>query len=76
MKVHAKVFFKGFSRVLFGALTAGLYGMAIYGFSMIPAEGGYTAVCDFVAAVATTVVALSCTYAMGGAKPTKKHKAA
>lgn len=73
MKKHAKVFIKGLSRVLFGTLTAGAYGLAIYGFMSIPAEGGYTAVCDFVAAVATLSVALSCTYYMGRGKGAKKH---
>ena len=73
---HAKVFFKGLSRVLFGALTAGTYGLSIYGFVAIPTEGGYVAVGDFVGAIATLVVALSCTYYMGCGKVVRKHKAA
>ena len=57
---------KGFFRMMFGALTTGLFALAIYGFIMITSESGWLAVSDFVAAIATSVVALSCMYAMGG----------
>ena len=66
--VHGKILWKGFIRMLFGAATAGLIGLAAYGFIMIPSEGGWTAVCEFIGATATVVVAVSCVYAMGGAK--------
>ena len=65
---HGKVLWKGFVRMMFGAATAGLIGLAVYGFIMIPSEGGWTAVCEFIAATATAFVALNCVYAMGGAK--------
>lgn len=65
---HGKILWKGFIRMLFGAATAGLIGLAVYGFIMIPSEGGWTAVCEFIAATATVVVALNCVYAQGGAK--------
>ena len=68
MKNHAKIFFKGLSRTLYGAATAGLYGLAIAGFTTIPKEGGYSAVCEFVLAVLTLAVALGCTYAQGSRK--------
>ena len=62
---HTKVLFKGFKRVVFGASTAGLIAFAVYGFCMIPSEGGYAAVCDFITAIATMVVAMLSMYAMG-----------
>lgn len=56
---------KGFFRMMFGAMTAGLFALAVYGFVMITSEAGWTAVCEFVAAIATSVVALACMYSMG-----------
>ena len=66
--VHGKILWKGFIRMLFGAATAGLVGLAVYGFIMIPSEGGWTAVCEFIGSTATVVVALNCVYVIGGAK--------
>ena len=65
---HGKILWKGFIRMLFGAATAGLLGLAIYGFIMVPSEDGYVAVCDFIGAIASTAVALSCVYVMGAGK--------
>ena len=62
---HTKVLLTGLTRVIYGTLTAGALAVAIYGFLTIPHEGGYAAVGDFVASVATMIVALSCTYALG-----------
>ena len=62
---HTKVLLKGLKRVLFGASTAGLIAFAVYGFYMIPSEGGYAAVCDFVTAIATMFVAMLGVYTMG-----------
>lgn len=69
---HAGVFLKGCVRTVYGVAVAGLIGLAVYGFVMVPTEGGYIAVCDFVAAVASLVVALSAMYALG----TNKKKGA
>lgn len=65
---HGKILFRGFTRMLYGALTAGLFAMAIYGFIMISREDGWTAVCDFIGAIATLFVAVTCMYAQGGGK--------
>ena len=65
---HAGVFLKGCVRTVYGVAVAGLIGLAVYGFVMIPTEGGYIAVCDFVAAVASLVVALSAMYSLGANK--------
>lgn len=65
---HGKILLKGFLRMVYGALTAGLFALAIYGFAIITTESGWTAVCEFIAATATAVVALSCMYSQGGSR--------
>lgn len=62
---HCLVLLRGLVRVLYGAAVAGLIALAAKGFTMIPSEGGYVAVCDFIAAILTMTVALTCTYAFG-----------
>lgn len=62
---HGKILMRGFVNMLNGTAIAGLVAMAVYGFAMIPSEGGYTAVCEFIAAIATLTVALACMYAFG-----------
>lgn len=62
---HTKVLLKGLKRVAFGSLTAGLIAFAVYGFYVIPSEGGWAAVCDFVTAIATMFVAMLGVYTMG-----------
>lgn len=62
---HAGILVKGFVRMAHGAATAGLIALAIYGFAMIPTEGGYIAVCDFIGSIATVCVAFASVYAMG-----------
>lgn len=64
--LHAKIFGKGFARMIWGVSAAGLLAMAGCGFAAVPDEGGYIAVCEFVAAVAAMVVAAVCIYIMGG----------
>ena len=63
---YSKVVLKGFVRMIVGAAVAGLFAMAIYGFVMIDKESGWTAVCDFIAATATTFCAMSGMIVMGG----------
>ena len=70
---HSKIILRGLAKVLYGAAVAGLIGLSVYGFTAIPSEGGYVAVCDFIAAMATLVVALNGAYAFG-ARRTKKGK--
>ena len=69
---HAGVFLKGCVRTAYGVAVAGLVALAVYGFVKVPGEDGYIAVCDFVLATATMVVALSAMYAIG----TNKKKGA
>lgn len=68
---HCMVMLMGFAKVLYGATVAGLIVLAIYGFRAIPSEDGYIAVLDFIAAIATLVVALCCMYSFGGRKKKK-----
>lgn len=68
VKFHATVMARGFARTLYGAAVAGLILIAGYGFVVIQSETGYAAVCDFVAAIATAVVALSNMYFIGQKK--------
>lgn len=62
---HVKILVRGFGRVVYGTAVAGLLGLAVYGFTAIPAEGGYVAVCDFIGSMATLIIALNGVYACG-----------
>lgn len=62
---HGRILLNGMIKVLYGAAAAGLMGLAVFGFAMIPGEGGYTAVCNFIGSAATLVVAVNATYAIG-----------
>ncbi len=61
-----KIALKGFIRMMYGALTAGLFAIAIGGFSMITSVSGWVAVAEFIAATCTVVVAATNMYAIGG----------
>lgn len=65
---HGGILLKGCMRMLYGTATAGLVALAVYGFVMIPSEGGYVAVCDFIGSAVTMVVALGGMYAQGGGR--------
>ena len=62
---HCLVLLRGFVKAVYGALIAGLIGLAVGGFAAIPHEDGYVAVMDFIAAICTMTVALTCMYAFG-----------
>lgn len=67
---HSMIILRGFAKMLYGTVTAGMIGLAVYGFTAIPSEGGYVAVCDFIGAVTLTVIALCCMYWFGSRKRT------
>ena len=67
-RFHAKIAWRGFYRTLYGAAIAGLIALAIYGFVSVTTETGWTAVCDFIAACATLIIAIANMYLMGGKK--------
>ena len=66
---------RGLVRTIYGALIAGLIGIAIYGFVVIESESGYIAVFDFVAACVALMVAVCNLYVMGGKKHGKRGRA-
>lgn len=68
IKYHGMILFRGFVKMLVGTITAGLIAGAVYGFTMIPNEGGYAAVGDFLVAIIFLIVALCGVYLMGGSK--------
>ena len=71
---HTRIFLSGVKRMLFGAMTAGLFAVAAYGFYLIPTEDGYAAVTDFAMSIATLVVAFTCTYIQGTFRKTKGER--
>ena len=64
-RFHGGIILRGFARTLMGALIAGLLAVAIYGFVSIANEDGYIAVFDFIASVATLLLAVCNMYALG-----------
>ena len=64
-RFHADVLLRGLARTLYGSLIAGLMAFAVYGFWLIQAESGYTAVFDFIAALAMLILALANAYLLG-----------
>lgn len=67
-KFHFGILLRGLGRTLYGAFITGLIAFAIYGFVLIKSEGGYAAVFDFIASIATLVVALANAYVLGSKK--------
>jgi hypothetical protein len=72
LRRNGKVMLRGMLKALYGAGTAFLFAIAVYGFLQIPNEGGYVAVCDFVAAVGSVCIALWCMYDLGRVKGAKR----
>ena len=68
VKFHARIACRGFCRTRYGATVAGLLAMAVYRFGSVAGETGWMAVCDFIAACATMIVALANMYLMGRKK--------
>ena len=63
---HFGIVLRGLARTLYGAFITGLVAIAIYGFVLIKGESGYAAVFDFIASIATLVIALANAYWLGG----------
>jgi FtsH-binding integral membrane protein len=64
--IHGKILLKGFLRTMYGALTAGLFALAICGYAMIITESGWVAVSEFVLSTCTAILAVICMYVQGG----------
>ena len=71
---HFRILASGFKRTLLGAITAGLFAVGIYGLCLVPSEDGYVAVLDFVASIATLIVAFGCMYFQGTFRKTVCEK--
>jgi hypothetical protein len=65
VKFHGAILLRGFCRVLFATLTAGLAVLAAVGFACVTIDAGYSAVFDFIASCATAWLALFCMYRIG-----------
>ena len=64
-KFHARIVWKGFYRVLCGALIAVLLAISVYGFMAISTAGGWAAVADFILSNGLFVLSGLCIYGMG-----------
>lgn len=62
---HGMILLRGVAKMLYGTLTAAVIALTADGFAAIPSEGGYVAVCDFICAVALSVIALCGLYLFG-----------
>ena len=65
IKQYMKVLFRGFLKTMYGTLTTAFFAGAVYVFTLIPSEGGYTAVCAFMVATMMLVMACRAMYAFG-----------
>ena len=68
---HTRILFSGFKRMLYGTLIIIMFAVAAYGFFTISNEEGYAAVFDFIASIATLIVAVANMYVLGSTKKTK-----
>ena len=71
---HTRILFTGFKRMIYGTLTIALFAVAAFGFVTIATEEGYAAVFDFVASIATIIVAVANMYVLGSTKKTKSER--
>ena len=67
---RSKILFRGFLKTLFGAFMTALMVAGCYGLFVVPKEGGYVAVGDFLASVCIINIAIGGMYFMG--RPVKK----
>ena len=57
---------KGLVRSLWGTAVVGAVGLAVYGYTVIPGEGGYVAVAEFIVSSCILCIATAGMYIMGG----------
>lgn len=63
---HGMILLKGFIKMLCGTILTAVIAVGIYGFTVVPAEGGYAAVGDFLISTCATLAAMGGMYLMGG----------
>ena len=76
IKQHMKTLMRGFAKTRYGTLTTAFFAGAVYVFTLIPSEGGYTAVCAFMVAALMLVMACRAMYAFGCRKGKREYYAA
>ena len=76
IKQYMKTLMRGFLKTMYGTLTTAFFAGAVYVFTLIPSEGGYTAVCAFMVAILMLVLACRAMYAFGCRKGKREYHAA
>lgn len=76
IKQHMKVLMRGFLKTMYGTLVTAFFAGAVYVFTLIPSEGGYTAVCAFMVATLMLLMACRAMYAFGHRRGKREYYAA
>lgn len=76
IKQYMKILLRGFLKTVYGTLTTAFFAGAVYVFTLIPSEGGYTAVCAFMVATMMLVMACRAMYAFGCRRGKREYYAA
>lgn len=76
IKQYMKILLRGFLKTMYGTLTTAFFAGAVYVFTLIPSEGGYTAVCAFMVATMMLVMACRAMYAFGCRRGKREYYAA
>ena len=76
IKQYIKILLRGFLKTMYGTLTTAFFAGAVYVFTLIPSEGGYTAVCAFMVATMMLVMACRAMYAFGCRRGKREYYAA
>lgn len=76
IKHHMKTLLRGFLKTMYGTLTTAFFAGAVYVFTLIPSEGGYTAVSAFMVATLMFIMACRAMYAFGCRKGKREYYAA
>lgn len=76
IKQYMKTLMRGFLKTMYGTLTTAFFAGAVYVFTLIPSEGGYTAVCAFMVAILMLVLACRAMYAFGCRRGKREYYAA
>ena len=76
IKQYMKTLMRGFLKTMYGTLTTAFFAEAVYIFTLIPSEGGYTAVCAFMVAILMLVLACRAMYAFGCRRGKREYYAA
>ena len=76
IKQYMKILMRGFLKTMYGTLVTAFFAGAVYVFTLIPSEGGYTAVCAFMVATLMLLMACRAMYAFGYRRGKREYYAA